>query len=398
MRRKIVFTLLFICILAFTAMTAIANEATPAAVYEKLFTSRPLQSDWFAPEFLAQIPLAQMEAIVAQYVEMLGAYEATEGQAPMFRLRFARGYAPSQIALNAAGQIAGIWFGPPEPEVGTLQDALSGYDELPGRVSVLVASDSGILAAINPDVPLAVGSAFKLAVAAALADHVAAGHFDWEHVIHLSESDESLPSGILQQWPVGTPLTVGSLAALMISQSDNTATDALMRHLGRETVELYGPRNKPFLTTREAFTLKDPTNREFLTAFRAGDEAGRRAVVEDLRDVALPRVFDLPGEPTALDVEWLFTVRELGALMAHVNELPFMSINPGPATPDHWQRVAYKGGSEPGVLNLTTFVTSHSGSHYIVSATWNDAEAVLDENRFVTLYIRLLNALKQLDD
>src|SRR5690606_39753601 len=51
----------------------------------------------------------------------------------------------------------------------------------------------------------------------------------------LEAGDVSLPTGILQEWPVGTPMTIQSLATLMISISDNTATDVLLRVAGRDT-------------------------------------------------------------------------------------------------------------------------------------------------------------------
>jgi hypothetical protein len=46
----------------------------------------------------------------------------------------------------------------------------------------------------------------------------------------------------------------------MISVSDNTAADALLSIAGRENVEKFAPRNRPFLSTREAFILKAVPN------------------------------------------------------------------------------------------------------------------------------------------
>lgn len=258
-------------------------------------------------------------------------------------------------------------------------------------------SDKGVLASINPDVPLAVGSAFKMAIAAALKDLVELGAASWDDVITLEASDISLPSGILQAWPVGTPMTLQSLATLMISISDNTATDALLRFVGRERVEMYTTFNRPLLSTREFFILKDSANTELLEAYRQGDVEDRRAVLEQLKNLPLPPVTVLDDGPVALDVEWYFTVSELANLIAYVQDLPFMSVNPGVANPADWQHVAYKGGSEPGVLNLTTLVVGNSGTTYIISATWNNHQEVLDETRFFGLYNGLLSALKQLD-
>ena len=70
-----------------------------------------------------------------------------------------------------------------------------------------------------------------------------------------------------------------------------------------------------------------------------------------------------------------------------------MGINPGVADRSAWQRVAFKGGSDQGAINLTTALGSRSGTSYCVSATWNDTKAV-DENRFITLYSAVLGALK----
>ena len=53
----------------------------------------------------------------------------------------------------------------------------------------------------------------------------------------LSTQGRSLPSGITQDWAPGTPASLEQLATLMISISDNTATDALMGLIGRERLE-----------------------------------------------------------------------------------------------------------------------------------------------------------------
>lgn len=395
-RKQLSALVLALCLIMGT-IPALANPVTPQQVYENLFTAESVDPEWLAPEVRAQIPASQFDLIVAEYVAILGAYESAQGTIPNFRLTFENGHVSSQIVLNADGQIAGIWFGPPEPQVSGLDDALAGFDDLPGDVSLLVVSDDGILASIDPDIPLAVGSTFKLAIAAALQDLVAYEFASWDDVVTLEANDISLPSGILQDWPVGTPLTLQSLATLMISVSDNTATDALLRYVGREGVEMYSALNSPFLSTREAFVLKDPANSELLEAYRQGDATERLTVLDQLEDLPLPDVSIFTGSPVALDVEWYFTASELVTLMAYVHELPFLSVNPGAVNAADWQHVAFKGGSEPGVLNLTTLVVGDSGTTYIVSATWNNDQAVLDETRFFGLYSGLFSAIKQLD-
>jgi len=79
--------------------------------------------------------------------------------------------------------------------------------------------------------------------------------------------------------------------------------------------------------------------------------------------------------------------------MEEVKDLDIMTINPGPVNHLDWARVAFKGGSEPGVFNFTHYLWAEDGTEYFVSATWNDEER-LDETRFVGLYQRLLGKLK----
>lgn len=80
--------------------------------------------------------------------------------------------------------------------------------------------------------------------------------------------------------------------------------------------------------------------------------------------------------------------------MAQVKDLPLMGVNPGVATPQRWQSVAFKGGSEPGVLNFTTALTTSDGDRYCVAATWNDATQPLDETALSRLYSGILAGLQ----
>lgn len=388
--------MLLLC-LALGAAPMAAQDVTPEVAYERLFT-QPIQAEWFSADVLAQIPTEGWEELVAQMTGLLGQFERAEaGDPPNYTLYFKKGRIPSQIALGPDGKIIGIWFGVPEATVTGIEDAIEGFNKLPGEVSLLVVSDQGVLASINADKPMAVGSAFKLAILAAVKDMVAAGQLAWDDVVTLEAGDKSLPTGMLQEWPDGSALTIESLAALMISISDNTATDVLLRVVGREVVEMYAPHNRPLLSTREVFALNNPDNAELLAAYRAGDLAEKRALLKEIAEAPLPSPDVFTNGPNAMDIEWHFSTAELVNLIAYVHELPLMSINPGVASPDDWQYVAYKGGSMPGALNLTTLVVSDAGTTYIVSATWNNPEAALEEMQFVSLYGGLIKALHELE-
>jgi beta-lactamase class A len=157
-------------------------------------------------------------------------------------------------------------------------------------------------------------------------------------------------------------------------------------------VEAVATRNTPFLSTREGFILKDPANAALLARWRAADVAGRRTLLQEIDKLPLPDVSIFDKGPAATDVEWFFTPAELCSLIDRVRDLGAMQINPGVADKKDWKEIAYKGGSEPGVLNLTTALTGKDGHHYCVAATWNN-QGVLDENRFFSLYGGVLAAL-----
>lgn len=380
-------------------LSAQAESLTPERALERLFVERPVQPDWFAPAFLAHVSAPQVQAIVDQLMGTLGRFERVEREGASHVVVLERGLVPAQVTLDDQGRFMGLFFQAPRARAAgdssrsAVREAVAAFEELPGRVSVVVVEDGQIREALAADQPMAVGSAFKLAILAALADQIRSGHRHWDDVVHLEPQWKSLPSGILQSWPDGAPLTLYSLAALMISVSDNTAADTLLHLVGRETVEALAPRNRPFLSTREAFVLKAPQNEALLARYRAGDEAERRALLPEIGKQPLPGVETFMGEPRALDVEWFFTGTELCALMERVRDLPLMGINPGVARPEDWTSVAFKGGSEPGVLNLTTALTARDGRRLCVAATWNDDKA-LDEMRFISLYSLLLDALK----
>src|SRR5690606_19908040 len=177
--------------------------------------------------------------------------------------------------------------------------------------------------------------------------------------------------------PAGTPVTLASLANLAMSISDNTATDALIALTGRDAVEAVSPRNTPFLTTREMFTLKSENNADLRRRWSAADAASRQRLLPEIAGLPLPDPGELSSVPT-IDIEWFMSAAELCALLDDTAALPALRINPGLARPSDWTEIAYKGGSEPGVLSFATRLAGEDGAAHCVVATWND-DAALDD-------------------
>ncbi|MFE4107142.1 serine hydrolase [Almyronema epifaneia] len=364
----------------------------PVAALERILTHSELQADWFAASFLAQVSLAQVSQIVQSIQARLGAYQHTTPQANGYLITFERGTVEARLTLNNRGQITGLLFQPPLLNGLSLADIQQRFAELPGEVSFLVLADGAPITSYQAEQPLAVGSAFKLIVLQALRQQIESGQQRWHTVVRLQPAWRSLPSGILQTWPTDSPITLQTLATLMISLSDNTATDALIHLVGQAALTTLSPRNQPFLTTRQFFILKDPQNRALLERYRQGNLAIQQQVLDHLAILPLPAADLFEGEPLALDVEWFLSAEELCAAIATVADLPLMQVNPGIADPQDWATVAFKGGSEPGVLNLTTQLQSQDGERCCVAATWNHS-AGIDETEMMALYRSAIAAL-----
>lgn len=361
-----------------------AQMLTPTSVLERLFTES-VEDIQFSEQFLQAASRDQIEQIINQLEDQLGDFENVEGDSNPYTVVFSGGTATAQIVLDQ-GVISGLRFtqlSPTVDDLSNISDELAGF---PGEVSLLVLENGEPMASLQADVPLAVGSAFKLVVLDVLQQQIATGERTWADVVSLQDEWRSLPSGILQDWPESSAVTLETLASLMISQSDNTATDALIDIVGKEALEQATANiNHPFLTTRDFFVLKATENDDLRERFQETDTAGQREVLAEARERDLPPTDILSGAPVALDIEWFFSARDLCSVMANVQDVPLMTINPGVANPDNWQRTAYKGGSEPGVLSLVTWLEDGSNS-YCVALTQNNPDATLDTTELFSIY------------
>jgi beta-lactamase class A len=416
-------------LLLFLAWAAPANAAEPSASFTRragelvrVLTGETPPQAFFSPAFLGRIPPAQVTLVRAQLKASYGApqsvqrVEASSPTAGTVFVRFERAVVRLQMAVGPAPPhlVEGLLVAGAESSAADVAAVFGEMVRLPGEVSLAAArlEEAGPADFLTEkaDRPLAIGSAFKLFILAELMRAVKAGERRWSDVVPLGPP--SLPSGLVQDWPRGSPVTLHSLAALMISRSDNSATDTLLGVLGREKVERLLPelgvrapeRNRPFLSTREAFALKlgDPT---LLERWKAADEAGRRALLPQLERAEASTLDSSRhgGRPAEIaTVEWFASpadlVRTLDWLRRNGDRtaLDLLSINPGLGTAlaKEFDYFGFKGGSEPGVLNLSLLVKTRSGRWLAVSATWNDEKATLDEARFVALMSRLLSLLK----
>lgn len=370
----------------------------------------------FAPSFLAAVPPAQLQAISAQLTSQFGKaiavqrLDPADGTRSALEVRMERAIAKGGIAIDPAqdNRISELLFQTFEPVDDSIEKISADLEALPGEVSAYFAPlDGGKPAlAINADEQFAIGSTFKLYVLAALGNEIASGSADWDDVVALSE--KSFPSGRMQDWAEGAPVTLHTLASMMISISDNTATDQLIAELGREKVfetlvatgHSRPDLNNPFLTTREMFLLK-AGQEEWRTDYAASNPEKRNAILQEVRSAkiqedAIRKAFS--GGPVAIDIEWFASGSDLAKLFRFMREksdpqvFEIMAINPSMSddTRTKWSYAGYKGGSEPGVLNLTWLLTDEAGQDHILALSWNNPEASLDQSALELIAQRLL--------
>lgn len=369
--------------------TVAATPKPPPKTFDealtRLLAADIASEDAFAPSFLGAVPIEKVRTILSSAKAAVGKFRAVEVRDGKSVAVFERGELDVSGKLDREGRFVGLLLSTPRVLDVTVPAIVAHAKALPGRVSVLVIADGREIVAIDPDRSLAIGSAFKLAILAVLKEKVAKRTIAWSDVVKFTEEDRSLPSGILHGWPSGTVFTIEALAGLMISQSDNTATDVLLRIATRGAVEAKAPSSVPFLSTREAFVLKAPKNEALLQRYRSGDIAAKRASLLEAAKLPLPAADVFSDEPLALDVEWHFPPKALCALLDATHELPAFRINPGVAVTKDWDEIAYKGGSEPGVLNLSSRVTKNGKTACVVT-TWNDDARPVDPMKLVTIH------------
>ena len=389
----------------------------------------------FAPTFLADVPEAKLREIAQQLRAQLGkavgvgAFTPTSATEGSLRMSFVKGTAKMVLAVEPGphGQIIGLHItdvgNAGAADIASLDgvalaiSALAGQSG-PSQTGFIVADlahPGSALAAVAPDQPLAVASSFKLVILAELVREVNAGTRGWGEKITLDGSE--LPAGGFNQLPAGAKIPLRKLAEEMIRISDNSATDILIRTLGRQNIEAmqdqlgwrHAAANRPFLTTLEAFKLKGVGAGALGQRYLAQDEAGRRAMLdgEVARTPASAIGGNLAGEGPKMigALEWFASPADLVRVMGWLNAqqathggkeaLRIMALNPGPgsAVTSQFAYVGYKGGSEPGVVSLTLLLRAKDGGAKVVSASWNNIQAPVNELTLVSLVSRAAEIL-----
>jgi len=149
------------------------------------------------------------------------------------------------------------------------------------------------------------------------------------------------------------------------------------------------------------FALKLLATPDERAAYVAAKPAARRKLLQgyEARDLA-PAMAAAGGwtKPLSIDsIEWLASAQDLCKLMARMKgyaDAPataavgtILAINPGiPDEAKAYRYIGYKGGSEPGVLNLTWLLRrARDGRWLFLTVGFNDGATLIDEEKALTV-------------
>jgi hypothetical protein len=376
----------------------------------------------FSSAFLDQVPLAKLVATADQVA--LGAPYTLEKVTPsresdrllIALVRSSRGQAFTvRLVLQREGgdKIAGLLIRTHvEPKVAASWDEVSEtLRAVAPSVNFLAAEIDGKtcvpISSLESKKPFAIASTFKLYVLDALATQIASGKHAWDERVAIDDAHKSLPSGRMRDEPAGKSFELRHFAEEMISVSDNTAADHLIALAGRTAIEsavkASGHANPsllvPFLSTREMFALKLLATPEEQSAYVAADVPRKRKLLDGYgkRDPA-EMMERAPSFTTPIGIdslEWFASPEDLCRIMVDLHQKAaatitapvgaILSINPGiPDDKKQYAYIGFKGGSEPGVLNMTYLLQRARDQKWLfLSVGFNDTKTPIDDSRAV---------------
>lgn len=395
-----------------------ANQLIP------LFNSQIAYNDYFAANFLQAVPTSQLDQIItginAQYGKAIALRSITPNDrySAIVKLDFERATATIEMVVNpnAPNLVSGLLIQGFEVIGDDYSDIEREISALPGKAGFAIhrlnnGTSPALVKQYRGNEQFAIGSTFKLYILAELAAQIERGQLQWSDIAPLAP--KSSTRGGTEKWPEGSPLTLQSLATLMISVSDNNATDALIAFLGRNNIEArirqigHGDIEKitPLLSTAEAFSFKMRANAKLRADYlSANEKQQQRILARNTNRLSIDNynVREFANGPLYIeDIEWFASSTDIARLFDSLRQTPdpivkkILSLNSGIGLNDSnkWNYLGYKGGSEPGVISMSFLVQSRRGNWYSVSGSWNDPNKEINQNQWVAIMTRIMNIL-----
>ena len=373
----------------------------------------------FTEQFRSQVPYAEMKRITGGLKGLRGIRILEQDRRRLVVLTEAEGVRlATTLAVDAAGTIDTLQLQPhqerpaPPTSWSALDDRLAAVAPETGFLAAELTEDGRCVPIhqVRAGAPHPIGSMFKLYVLDTVASQVQQGHLSWGTKLTIEAEDKSLPTGKLQDRADGDTVTVAEAARLMISISDNTATDLLIERVGRGAVQRTieqtsgnAKANIPVLTTRELFLLKGADYPTYAQRYLDLPPAQRASWLDStLSGVPLDEVETWQQPRNTEVIGWFAAPDEICAAFARLTERDgvdrALSVNDGGLglDPEKWPKVWFKGGSEPGVMALGYLAEATDGSRYVLTAMIHDHDTALDESTATLELLSLLEGASRL--
>jgi len=324
----------------------------------------------------------------------------------------------TELAVDSAGLIAGLLFKPAAANV-----APKSWSQVDEKLATIAPEVSLLAAKVGSDgscspvhsllagTPRPLGSMFKLFVLGALANAVHDHVISWSQKVTVTAAIKVGGSGTLQSVPDGTKLTVEQAAVKMISVSDNTAADLLLKLVGRAAVEdqvrawsSHASLDVPFLTVSEMFALKYhdfPAMADHYLSLSPPQRAAYLATAVDKVTAGEEQSVGMPRDINS--IEWFASADDICRVLAGLARFQaepglgpisaVLSTNNGGINLNSgtWPRVWFKGGSEPGVLTLGYLARDSRGQTFVVVVLTEDTSKPVQES--VAVEIQALDVI-----
>ena len=269
----------------------------------------------------------------------------------------------------------------------------SRFKRLPGQTSLLLTRNGRDLISHNADLPLQVSSSMKLGILQVLLSDIAAGRLKLTDTAELKPEFKNLPSGTLQQFPNGSMLTLDTLAALMMRDSDNTAADVLINRLGADRVA--AALGMPFIMSfHQWFMMKG--DRALYDRFRSGDQAARAKLLKELQP-QIPLYYGDTFVQATPAAGWHMPARKLCDLAKGVAASGLTQLANTFVEFSEWRSIASKAGGDETSRNDTILATRIDGEQFCLSMTWNTEASIDNDQRYVFLLTSLMEAIRRYD-
>jgi beta-lactamase class A len=144
------------------------------------------------------------------------------------------GFGLSLAALCALAPTRALALAPEGPLADLQTRLVSASLHAPGRVGIAIEDlATGMTSGFNSTESLPAASTIKIPVMIEVFKQMEAGDLDLDTTVHLENTDRDWGWGDMADAPGGTEKSIRQLLMLMITESDNTATNMLIRKVGR---------------------------------------------------------------------------------------------------------------------------------------------------------------------